>query len=106
MTSITQNSTLKFQLFREDVLDRMECITSYIVNKKLYTKNKYNILYKQLIDNFTINNIMQLIVALTNDKELKEDNSRIYEIGLQYCNEIMEMENMIENMTNIRSSSV
>ena len=101
-----KDSTLKFQIFREEVLDRLECITSYIVSKKLYTKNKYNNLYKQLIDNFTINNIMLIIVALTNDKELKEDNMQIYEIGVQYCNEIMSMESMIDNMGDTRSTSV
>lgn len=106
MTSMTnQTPELKFQLFREEVLDRLECITSYIVSKKLYTKNKYNMMYKQLIENFNINNIMLLIVALTNDKELKEDNMQIYEIGIQYCNEIMLMESMI-GMVDSRSTSV
>ena len=97
---------LKFQLFREDVLDRLKDITTYIVSKKLYTKNKYDNLYNQLFDNFNINNIMQLLVALTNDKELKEDNMQIYEIGVQYCNEIMSMESMIDNMGDRRSTSV
>ncbi len=80
-------SKLKFQLFREEILDRL-CITSYIVENKLYTKNKYDEMYKTLVDNFNINNIMVLIVALTNDKELKEDSIEIYEICLKYCNEI------------------
>jgi hypothetical protein len=92
----TINYNYKYEIFREDVVDRFICIVKMINDNNIQTQINYNKLLENLIADFKLNKILIIINLLAHDKFIK-DNLESYNITMIYCNEIINNE-IIKNI--------
>ncbi len=91
------NNHYKYEIFREDVIDRLICIVKLINSNNIPTQIDYNKLLQNLINNFKLKDILVIINLLAHDKFIKE-NIEIYNIAIKYCNEIIDNEIIVNIM--------
>lgn len=95
---MTINYNNKFEMFREDVLDRLICIIKTINDNNIPTQINYNKLLQNLINDFKLKDILIIINLLAHDKFIKE-NIELYAISMKYCNEIIDNQYIKNIMT-------
>jgi hypothetical protein len=95
-TNTNANTNYKYEIFREDVIDRFICIVKMINDNNIPTQINYNNLLENIIADFKLNKILIIINLLAHDKFIKE-NFELYNISMTYCNEIINNE-LIKNI--------
>jgi hypothetical protein len=86
--SIIKQTQIKYLVFREDVIDYLDCIVSTIKKNNINTKNKYEYRLKKIVKDFGLRDILKMINYLIHDKTIKKNND-IYKDTVIYCNHIL-----------------